>query len=505
MGFTKSKYQQAIADTYVDTNYNMLIGAVAGSGKTTTLLQLLEETYDPAIFLAFNKSIADEIGEKTKSHPTVETMTLHSMGMKALMRHFSRRLDVKANKPWELAKKFVKEWKLGKKEYVPTMMRLIKLVDMYRLTLCTDKQSLKQIADEMGLDYKVGDLNKALQLVEEYERYNKNPKIIDFTDMIYIPATNPSISLTVRPSVVFVDECQDLNACQHALVDKLIKANNARFVACGDPYQSIYGFAGAHSKSFDLFKEKDNVKEMPLSICYRCPTEVIDEANEVYDIMEPFESACEGIVREGTIKDAEEGDMVICRNLKPLVPIYFDLLKRSIKVIIRGKDLGQGLISLLKPYAHLPLYTTQQQLNRMLIEKVDELKEAQIAKPLSHPSYAALEEKVQVIKIVGEKFQSTGQVIAFLEQMFADDNREGVILSTIHKAKGLEADRVFLLDRKLIPSKFTQTKDQLIQERNLLYVAITRAKRELIYIGDIGEKDDFLRKLIPKEKKMQII
>ena len=74
-------------------------------------------------------------------------------------------------------------------------------------------------------------------------------------------------------------------------------------------------------------------------------------------------------------------------------------------------------------------------------------------------------------------------MIAFLERLFSDNEKKGVVLSTIHKSKGLEADNVFILDVNLIPSKYATTKDQLKQERNLLYVAITRAKNKLIYIN----------------------
>jgi superfamily I DNA/RNA helicase len=56
------------------------------------------------------------------------------------------------------------------------------------------------------------------------------------------------------------------------------------------------------------------------------------------------------------------------------------------------------------------------------------------------------------------------------------------MLSTIHKAKGLENDRIFFLCPELIPSKYATQPWQYEQEANLKYVAITRAKQELIYV-----------------------
>ena len=778
MAFKPSKYQVAIDEEYTTTQNNLVINSVAGSGKTTTLLSLLNKTYVKSTFLAFNKSIADEIAEKVGYNPAVEVMTLHSLGMRSLIKHFNRHLKLKNNKLWDIIKPFESSWKIPRKKYVPTVLRLQRLVDIYRLTLCEGIDDLERVADDMGVDYQQDDLFKVIDIIYAYEQYNKNPEFIDFTDMIYLVATNPDVKMAINPKIIFVDECQDLNACQHALVDRLISENNARFVACGDPYQcqpagtkvmlwdgteknieeievgdsvvsydslnrmgfvgrfeeewqrdrysdtkiqeisshqytgnlftvstpqfrskytsnhrcmvkykdsdsyavylmrkddlwrigivkfwnkvgelgvnqrliqergdaiwvldvydnrfdaykqeqflsikhnipqqrffdnkcglwtqeslndfwnqcrieldmqsraeilltsfkrdvqyplctkeeskrrarnqfiecracnlipevmfigvfneqnsievgyrkgkilkpidteftlevtqesvevfslsvskremyvadrilthnSVYGFAGAHSRSFDIFKEKENVVEMPLSICYRCPTSVIKEANEVYNIMESSPSAEIGIVDRGGWEDIIEGDMVICRNVKPLIKLYFYLIGRGLKVMIRGKDLGVGLINLIKPFANQTTRSAQDQFASMLLNKYEELKDRDIDNPKSHPSYVNLEEKIEVISEIGKKFYTINEMIIFLEKMFGDDNRDGVILSTIHKSKGLESDRVFFLDSNLIPSKFAVTEDQLIQESNLRYVAITRAKEELYYI-----------------------
>jgi superfamily I DNA/RNA helicase len=64
------------------------------------------------------------------------------------------------------------------------------------------------------------------------------------------------------------------------------------------------------------------------------------------------------------------------------------------------------------------------------------------------------------------------------------------MLSTIHKAKGLEADRVFLLEPKLIPSKFAEKKWQKEQEQKLLFVAYSRPRMELIFINNYLEENE---------------
>lgn len=482
MKYKPSKYQSDIYREFQDNNTNILISAVAGSGKTSTLLELLKLTHVQTTFVAFNKSIQQEIEAKVGQQSNVDVMTIHSLGMKALMRHFRRKLEVKSNKIWDFTNKLNKQWDIPKNKYVQTVLTIQNLVDIYRLTMCETDDRLREVADGLGIDYTNDDIRYSMEVLAEYKVYNQNPEVIDFTDMIYIPATNKQIGLTVRPKLVFIDECQDLNACQHALIDRMIKKNHSRFVACGDPYQSIYGFAGADSNSFNQFLDKPNVKQMPLSICYRCPTRVVDKANQVHNIMEPFEGNEPGEVRLGKQTEIQEGDMVLCRNVKPLVKVYFNLLAQGKKASIRGKDLGKGLIKLVKPFEYQSVGHLMVSLSSKLNQKRQELIEREIESPSNHPSYVNLQEKIEVITFVGEQFERASQIIDFFEKLFQDNQKKGVMLSTVHKSKGLESSNVFLLDRQLIPSKFAKTPDQIKQELNLMYVAITRSQSKLIFI-----------------------
>jgi len=76
-----------------------------------------------------------------------------------------------------------------------------------------------------------------------------------------------------------------------------------------------------------------------------------------------------------------------------------------------------------------------------------------------------------------------------IKGIFSDEVK-GIILSTIHKAKGLENDRIFFLAPELIPSKYATQPWQYEQEQNLFYVAVTRAKHELIYVwGNVFLED----------------
>jgi ATP-dependent exoDNAse (exonuclease V) beta subunit len=78
-------------------------------------------------------------------------------------------------------------------------------------------------------------------------------------------------------------------------------------------------------------------------------------------------------------------------------------------------------------------------------------------------------------------------LIARIEKIFSDENpNEGVCLSTIHKAKGLESDNVYIACASKLPSTSSKKDWEKEQEKNLAYVAYTRAKHKL---GFIDEKE----------------
>jgi len=152
--FKPSKYQVAIDQVYDTTDQNILVGAVAGSGKTTYLVGLMKRTFVPTLFLAFNKSIQQELHHKIGDRPNVDVLTLHSLGMRSLMKFFNTRLHVNENKAWTLMTEInTKQWKLKKKEFAKNGMVVSQLIDIYRMTLCTDIHSLQKQADILGIDY----------------------------------------------------------------------------------------------------------------------------------------------------------------------------------------------------------------------------------------------------------------------------------------------------------------------------------------------------------------
>jgi len=499
MSFIPSSYQVEIDREFIEGKENLLISAVAGSGKTTTLLGLLRKVKVSGIYLAFNKSIVDELTEKVGYIPRVKIMTLHSMGMRALLQQYGQ-LKVNDSKTVDFCEKFYNQWtdedidtgpgspeektvmktrKKKGKEWWQLVYGIKDLYNLYRMKMCTNGRDLIEVCDMMGIEYERETIVRVLQIHELATKYNKRPREIDFTDMIYLAATDDKVILP-NPSVTFIDECQDLNEAQHILIDKVIRNN--RFVACGDKKQSIYGFSGASSESFDRFLDKPNVKELPLSVCYRCGTDIVKHANTVYDIMEPFEGNKPGIVeRDVDVLEASDGDMVLCRNTAPLVHTYFQYLKNNKRAYVKGRDIGKNLINLVSKYKVSFSSQLMTELESKLQSIQNDLEKIGIENGQRHPKYTTFQEKVQIIDIFARKYYTVSEIKSSLESMFSDENKTGIILSTIHKAKGLEADTVYFMDSHLIPSKYAETEDQIKQETNLRYVAITRAKTRLAY------------------------
>jgi len=484
MSFKPSIYQLQIFDTYRKTNKNIVISAVPGSGKTTTILELLK--FVPAgktcVFVAFNKSIVNELKDRVRKG--VKVATLHSIGAGGLYKRYSK-VVLKENKTFGAAFEFVKKWGIDVKKNGKILYNVCKLVDLYRLAMCSSKQELASKAYMYGIDYTENELSYSIELFDYLNRYNnmnfEEQKFIDFTDMIYLPATRNDIELP-QFDEVFVDECQDLNRLQQIIVKRIMKPGG-RFVAVGDVNQTIYSFLFANPESFNDFKREPNTISLPLSVCYRCGTDIVSLANGVFETIESPEKKEKGVVRNGSYKEVKEGDFVLCRNNLPLFELYLRFLLEGKKSFIKGKDIGKNLLSLVSEingsFEH-----GMRVLKRYLDELIEELAEKGVKKYVNHPRYISLFEKINIIQILANHFGSFDLVKKELEKMFVEDSNKGIVLSTIHKSKGLESDSVFILRPHLIPSQYATEDWELRQEDNLKYVAITRARKLLVFIND---------------------
>ncbi len=185
----------------------------------------------------------------------------------------------------------------------------------------------------------------------------------------------------------------------------------------------------------------------------------------------------------GSRSDIRDGDMVLCRNTAPLVDMCLDFILQEKKAYVKGGEIGKNLVSLIKRQKVSNLDNLEDKLGRELKKIVKRLvgRGLEELDVKSTNVYQNMLEKISVIRALSRRVGSISELIEKIERIFSDD-KQGICFSTIHKAKGLEADRVHIIEPNLMPSKFARKEWQLEQESNLRYVAITRAKSLLNYI-----------------------
>ncbi len=479
-----SKYQEAIYSEMGNGDSNLGVKAVAGSGKSTTLEHGLGHlpNQKTAMF-AFNKDIVlaleSRMARTSKKPKDLTISTINAFGWKICTGATGLR-QVSKFKDDDLMKRFLTEdqanifykWKglLG---------RIISLAKANLEFGDLNQAKIQSVADEYGLDIPSDPM--FLELVQNVWDISSNlDGIMNFNDQIYMPLKKGWA--VPKFATALVDELQDLNPAQQEL---MLRACD-RFIGVGDPRQAIYAFAGADAKSMANMIRRTNAKELPLSVCYRCPISVVKEAKKIVPEIEWCDFAPQGIV--DSVKNeqfrglAKENDFVLCRTTAPLVSECLRMIREGRKAMVKGKDIGDQLIYLIDK-----LGVAQGDKSERLFDAVCKY-HSEEAERLSRANrtdlITTLEDKVETIKVLLEACPLVKDVTARIKTIFSDQV-SGVIFSTIHKAKGLEANRVFILKPELLPHPNAKTAIALEQEDNLKYVAVTRAKFDMHNQGEL--------------------
>jgi DNA helicase-2/ATP-dependent DNA helicase PcrA len=479
MSFKASIYQEAIFNHIKNSDKNAIIEAVAGSGKTTTLLESLKiSNTDSVIFVAFNKHIAEEL--KPKVPKGVRVSTMHSFGYEQILRSYGKvkidALKVKRtiqNKAKDLYLSFAE----NKNEYAEDLSNL---VDLLRLNLCKDVDTASIISYKHSLMSTSQNLiNDAFIVIQEMNRIRDS---IDFVDMVYIPAIE---DIKIRTyDLVLVDECQDLSKCQIQLMKKM-KTEGGRIIAVGDRNQAIYGFGGADHESFENLTQMENTVLLPLSISYRCSKSVIREAQKIVPSIEYFENAIEGSINKtGNMMQIKDGDFVLCRMNAPLISSALRFIANGKKASVKGIDIGSRIIANIKSTKEINLKKAINILKYKYELAKREYEESTERK--SKVKLITMEDMINATEILSIDCQSIEDVKKKITNLFSDTETQGVIFSSAHKAKGLEAKNVHIIKPEFMPLKSVFLDWEKEQEENLHYVAITRAKENLNYIPDIN-------------------
>jgi superfamily I DNA/RNA helicase len=360
----------------------------------------------------------------------------------------------------------------------PARKAVCDLVSRAKGCLVDGARALDDLADAAGIEFprnynRETLIKLAADCLRRCREASEGP--IDFDDMIWLPVVRDLPLPTY--DYVFVDETQDLNPAQLEIVIRAA-GDKGRIIAVGDRRQSIYQFRGADAQAIPNMIRRLNAKVLPLSITYRCPRAVVTEAQGLVPAIEAREGAAEGIVREASEeilkRDAQPGDFVISRVNAPLISLAFAWIAEGRRAVIKGRDIGTGLATWIKSAkaGSVP----------HLARKIREWREAEIKRlTAAERPTQAVEDKAACLEALCEGAKDVPEVLSKVERLFGDANdRNAITLTSTHKAKGLEADRVWLLSD-------TYCRWPGIEEDNLLYVAITRSKGELIYVTKAAE------------------
>jgi superfamily I DNA/RNA helicase len=494
--FTPSPQQAAVIEWTKNGKGSAFIEAVAGAGKTTTLVALLANTEGSVAFTAYNKKIAREIEAKVAeagiSNNRIRVGTFHSFGLNAWRRVHPK--VVVASKNEKAVKTCEEMTKAGVSEALHDfVLKLVSLAKQRALGVhgsIDDDSQWWNIIDHFDLAYEIENqeyLEKGVAAAKRALRYHINlaPTLIDFDDMIYMPVY--SGCKMWENEWVLVDEAQDTNPARRALARKMLKSNG-RAVFVGDRHQAIYGFTGADSDAIDQIIKDFNCTTLPLTATYRCPKTVVVEAQKYVAHIQAHETAPDGVVRtiaenDLTKQSLTPSDAILCRLTAPLVKKAFSLIRAGIACHVEGREIGAGLLKLVNRYKAKTL--------PVLRDKLEAYKDNESQKLIAkgkETQAEALIDRVDTALAIADQCKTVDELKNKILTMFqdADDNgtaKKTLTLSTVHKSKGREWPRVFILGgNKYMPSPWARKEWQQAQEANLIYVAYTRAQQELIHV-----------------------
>jgi DNA helicase-2/ATP-dependent DNA helicase PcrA len=525
MDFTPSEYQQKIFDFVTKGTGNAVINAKAGSGKTTTLVEAMKliPEKEKVLFVAFNKAIEQELSARLKGYPNVEVRTYHSLGFALLRNNLGTQNKVRINEykyttfinnnihilapdSYSLRKDDMRQFKTNLKQ----------IVDYARFNLAETVGEIKEICKKYGITLV---LNEP-EIVPTILSWGRNHLTeIDYTDMIWLCIERDVKTRTYKYDYIFIDEAQDSSIMQQALIKKCFK-RGSRFVAIGDEFQCINAFAGADQDAFKRMQSEPNTILLDLPITYRCPKQVVEFAKHITGVnIEVPETAIDGEINlDVNPYDPKDNDMVLCRNTAHLVKLYMKYNRINKKSYLKGRNIGDTFKTLLWQIdqAYLSRDMMTDGVFPRLYERLFEMINKEIS--ISGMDYEEVVntrqimdyiDTIKALEALSEGLVWKDDLITKIETIFTDNDKDGVCLSTIHKAKGLEADNVYILCPSLIPSKYAKKEWEITAEENLVYVAITRAKKSLNYISEklfpaniFDESDDIILELEYQRQRM---
>lgn len=547
MDFKPSTYQQDILDFFLNNpQSNMLVNALAGSGKSTTACMLSEHSKTSDLYIAFNASVVEEFKKKIKN-PKTKVMTMHSLAYSIMLYNVEQESKDSGEKPKgfgsqrskrtvsldnfkphkildeEITKRYGRYIEFAKRVFLKD--NYVNLYNLCRLTL-TDMSSNKDVSrlindhvlflyygDEGYSAPDISEITSTLKILDTKSKQQfETQGVIDFTDMLWITFNklkydNWEVPYWALYTNIYCDEVQDFSNIQLNFL-KFIKRTKGRYVFIGDFHQAIYNFAGANAQAFNQIpKMFAPVETFDLPICYRCAKSHLSRVNREYGIpILPCDNAPMGFVKtidKNKISEyAKAGDMVISRKNKWIAEVVLDLARNGTPIFIEDKEMVEAIKRQILSSKCTSVGTLEKFLQKVISNYNKKLFEI-VSKNVREGGHE--EERLEAVAETNSKIDNTSFLLEILEGYLENHASSDSIskfsnfidkllnttpspncvrLCSIHKAKGLEATNVFVLNEAKINYDFRNSKEQNIQEKNLSYIATTRAKEGLYLVKE---------------------
>lgn len=514
----------------------IVVNAVAGSGKTTTLEGVISRWSGKRIlYIVYNRKMREEAEQRFKNYQNVKIVTGHSMAYeKYSLRNTQESLDI-----FEISKKmkidFVQSAYLAKAFQKFLITRELE----YNTFICNNEEMLKELFFEMYFSTYIGNLNKTKEyrenkieitckikyeeivsfleeiknrdsfgeienkfkerrdkLSEKFKKLDQliMEKSISETHDYYLKKFQIDRDKIYKYDIVMLDEAQDSN---DVIIDIMeYKFPNARKIIVGDTHQQIYSWRGARN-AMEYFSNIEKVQLYNLSASYRIGQETADVCSEILKIKN-YNLNIVG-------KNKEQEKIVLSSIMDKIEDSLTILFRKNFNMILKAietsgrvaflKDINLdkfldikyfylGQLDKIKYLYHLKKYESYEQLKLYIEQEWEENADIIIG--------------IRLIEFFGEDFEEKiyelrNRMVSYEEYLKLNDSTI-LLLGTIHGSKGYEFDRLMINIDFLDFTEYIEsmTKEEIIEELNLIYVALTRSSKKIYYILEI----DFLKSLL---------
>lgn len=498
---------------------NILVEAVAGAGKTTTLIECVKHIikfHGPdkkILLLAHNKSTRDTLKDKVEislekaglPHDRVYVYTLHGLAYCLFLEHFKRKPnnnDINDDKYKIYLGKHINDiatesyLELNYANKMVYRSNVLNLINMGRHYLKTGERELKKLAKKLEFTL-IADECHMVNNILKWGRENLD--VLDFQDLLYLPSQLGYRTNIFKADYIFLDEAQDASVAQQDIISRCIQ-RHTKLIAFGDTDQTINSWCGSDIESLQRIKNNEDnkfgkkAKSMPLTTNYRCGKKIIEYAKRYSDKtgtlneIKPHLNAPEGSVNfEKHLSDIKNGDMVLCRNTAPLMELYRRMVSNGQKIYFKGEELGKTLINNVDNTNGFTMKEIIFNLKRSLIAQWELLTKSTGLEPretITAPQIISTFDVIKTLEELPKNILNKDDLKDFVKEIFKNEGHEGIQLSTIHRAKGLEADNVFIICPSLIPSRLARTESEIAEEKRLQYVMCTRPKESLNFVTE---------------------